>query len=142
MLTSFLLSEINYLSHMHFKNSLAGINERSLPVQQLFFIIAFNIKLNVAFLSMWYIIFLYEINVHKIMIFQLVTAVHMDLPPKHVVQVVSVLVNQILLEQSVHHVILGITTIPIATVRFTVKGSAWILGNVKRQIEVLIIGIF
>ena len=44
----------------------------------------------------------------------------MDLPLKHVVQVASALANQILLEQSVHHVILGITTIPIATVRFTV----------------------
>ena len=62
----------------------------------------------------------YEINVHKIMIFQLVDAVLMDRPPQHVVQVVSVLANQILLEQSVHHVMLGITTIPIATVRYTV----------------------
>ena len=44
----------------------------------------------------------------------------MDLPPQHVVQVVSVLANQILLEQSVHHVLLGITTIPIATVRYTI----------------------
>ena len=69
---------------------------------------------------MWYIVFLYEINVHKIMIFQLVDAVLMDRPPQHVVQVVSVLANQILLEQSVHHVMLGITTIPIATVRYTV----------------------
>ena len=46
--------------------------------------------------------------------------VHMDLPPQYVVQVVSVLATQTLLEQSVHHVILGITTIPIATVRYTV----------------------
>ena len=44
----------------------------------------------------------------------------MDLPLKHVVQVARVPATQTLLEQSVHHVILGITTIPIATVRYTV----------------------
>ena len=32
-------------------------------------LLKYNIKPNTAFLPMWYIVFLYEINIHKIMIF-------------------------------------------------------------------------